>query len=201
MLDMRKRGLLATGVLLFLSAGLLAHAPSAFAGRAPRQDQPERSKFYALQIICKKEVQNAKDSLGAPDGIVAEILPGGQLVMLMENMLFPSRMVGNGETGGCVDSGSVVGKGESDFVLEGRFTWQDTKGEQRHEWIPLAPTLTGFCVFPPPLAIYSSKDTAGVDMIRISNLGTESLFVDAVIGYEWMFWRLDALMRRAEAGR
>src|SRR4030042_5463571 len=107
MLDMRKRGLVTTGVLLFLSAGLLAHVPSAFAGRAPRQDQPERSKFYALQVVCEKEVQNSKDSLGVPDDSYAELLPGGQLVVLMEKSF--------------IDSGNVVCKGEVDYGLEGFF--------------------------------------------------------------------------------
>jgi len=173
--------------LLFLSAGLLTYTLSRFAGKAPRQDQPQRPKFYALQVVYEKQVQNAKDSLRSPDDQFAEILPGGQLVLLMENILFPSPITGNGETAGCVDSGSVVGKEETDFGLEGRFMWQDTQGEQRHEWIPLGPTATGFCISPPPLAIYSFKDSAGVDMIRITNPGTKSLFVDAVIGYMWMF--------------
>ena len=103
--------------------------------------------------------------------------------MLMENILFPSRIVGNLETAGCLDSGSVVGKGEADFGLEGRFTWQDTQGEQHHEWILLGVSATGFCISPPPLPIHPFEDSAGVDMIRITNPGTKSLFVDAVIGY------------------
>ncbi|MGB7295444.1 MAG: hypothetical protein WBC70_07630 [Candidatus Aminicenantales bacterium] len=186
MVDLRRR-LLSAGLLLFLSAGVLAPAPSDFAGNPSGQDQPQGSKFYALSIVCQKDVQSVKDSLGPPDGRFAEISPGGQLVMLMENILFPSRMVGNFETGGggCLDSGSVVGKAESDFGLEGRFTWQDSEGEQHHEWIPLGPTATGFCISPAPLAVYSFKDSAGVDMIRITNPGTKSLFVDAVIGYIW----------------
>ena len=182
-MDLRRRGLPSAGILLFLSAGILACASSGFTGKTAGQDQPERSKFYALQVVCEKQVQNAKDSLGAPDGRSTEILPGGQLIVLMANILFPSRIIGNGESTGCLDSGSLVGKGEVDFGLVGRFTWQDTQSDQRHEWIPLGPTATGFCISPPPLAINSFKDSAGVDMIRITNPGTKSLFVDAVIGY------------------
>ena len=185
-MNLRSR-LLSTGLLLFLSASLLVPAPNSFHEKRPGQDQQERSKFYALQVVCEKKIQNAENSLGSPDGHFAEILPGGQLVMLMENMLFPSRMVGNGETGGCVDSGSVVGKGETDFGLEGRFTWQDAQGEEHHEWVPLGPTVTGFCISPPPLAVCSFKDTSGVDLVRITNAGSKSLFVDAVIGYTWTF--------------
>jgi hypothetical protein len=84
---MRKRGLPA-GFLLFLSVGLLTRAPSGFAGKAPRHDQPQKPKFYALGVVCQKDVQNAKDSLGTPDSRYAEILPGGQLVVLMENKLY-----------------------------------------------------------------------------------------------------------------
>jgi hypothetical protein len=188
MVDLRRR-LLSAGLLLFLSAGILALATSRFPRNHSAQNKPQRPEFYALQVVCEKEVQNAKDLLGAPDSSYAEILPGGQLIMLMEDILLPSRISGYGENAGCVDSGSVVGKGETDFRLEGRFTWEDAQGEQRHEWIPLLPTLTGFCVL--PIAIYPFEDSAGVDMIRIANPGTKSLFVDAVIGYRWMFWRPD----------
>jgi len=144
-------------------------------------------RFYALQVVCEKKVQNAKDSLGVPDGTYAEILPSGQLVMLMANIILPSRISGYGENAGCVDSGSVVGKGETDFGLEGRFRWQDAQGEEHHEWIPLLPTATGFCISPPPLTLCSFEDSSGVDLVRISNTGSKSLFVDAVIGYKWMF--------------
>jgi hypothetical protein len=180
---MRKRRSLPASFLLFLSAGLLTYKPSGLAGKAPRQDQPQRPKFYALQVVYEKQVQNAKDSLRSPDGQFAEILPGGQLVLLMENILFPSPIIGNGEIAGCLDSGSVVGKGEADFGLEGRFTWQDTQGEQHHEWVLLGVSAIGFCISPPPLPSHPFEDSAGVDMIRITNPGTKSLFVDAVIGY------------------
>jgi hypothetical protein len=142
--------------------------------------------FYALQVVSEEKAQNATDSLGEPDGRSAEILPGGQLVVLMEKILSPSRVIGYGENEGCTDSGSVVGKG-GDFGLEGRFTWHDAQGEEHHEWIRLGPTATGFCIPPPPLEAYSSEDSSGVDMVRITNTGTEPLFVDAVIGYEWTF--------------
>jgi hypothetical protein len=182
---MRKRELLSVGLLFFLSAGLLALALSGFPVKAPLQDQPQRVQFYALQIVCDKQVQNAKDSLGAPDGRCAEILPGGQLVVLMEDRIYPYPLpiVGwNLESGGGVpDSGSVVGKGGADFVLEGWFPMQDTQGKQHYDWVPLGVSATGFYLFPPPT--YSFEGGAGVDMIRISNAGTISLFVDAVIGY------------------
>ena len=170
--------------LLFLSAGLLTYTLSGFAGKAPRQDQPQRPKFYALGVVCEKQVQNAKDSLRSPDGQYAEILPGGQLVLLLENILFPSPIIGNGETAGCVDSGSVVGKGGADFSLEGWLPMQDTQGKQHYDWISLGLSVGGFCL---PLidSLCPFDISAATDMIRITNPGTKSLFVDAVIGYTW----------------
>jgi len=178
---MRKRGLLPAGLLLFLSAGLLVRAPSGFPGKTPGQDQPERPKFYALRVVLEKKVQNAKDSLGAPDGRYAEILPGGQLVVFMENKLYPFPIFGwNPEGGGApADSRSVVGKGGMDFSLEGWLPMQDTQDKQHYAWTPLGLSVSGFCL---PL-IYSFEDSAGVDLVRIANTGTKSLFVDAVIGY------------------
>jgi hypothetical protein len=182
---MRKRGLLLAGLLFFLSASILAPAPSGFPGKAPGQNQPQRVEFYALGVVCEKNVQDAKDSLGAPDGRYAEILPGGQLIVLMENKLYPFPIISwNPEGGGAMaDSGSVVGKGGADFSFEGWCPWQDTQGKQHYDWMILGVSATGFIL---PLTC-SFEGSPGVDMIRITNPGTKSLFVDAVIGYsgEW----------------
>jgi hypothetical protein len=180
---MRKRGLPSASFLLFLSTGLLTPAPSGFAGKAPRHDQPQRPKFSALGVVCEKDVQNAKDSLGAPDGRYAEILPAGQLVVLMENKLYSFPGPGwPGEGGAPADSGSMVGKGGADFSLEGWLPMRDTQGNQHYDWIALGLSVSGFCL---PLidSLLPFDISAGTDMIRIVNLGTKSLFVDAVIGY------------------
>jgi len=176
---MRKRGLLRSGFLLFLSAGILAHAPSGFPGKAPGQDQPERPKFYALRVVFEKNVRNARDSLGAPDGRYAEILPGGQLVVLMENKFYYFQIL---------HSGSVVYKGEADYGLEGWFKVQDTLDKQQnYAWMIIHgdPWTPGGFRFLPPYSFEggTASDSTGVDMIRITNPGTKSLFVDAVIGY------------------
>jgi hypothetical protein len=172
---MKIRELITVGVFLGLSGGIIVGArPS-----CSRHDQEKqgRPKFYALRVASEKNVQNARDSLGAPDGLYAEILPGGQLVLLMEKKLYPFPSIGGNPEGGegLADSGSVVGKGGADFSLEGWFTTQDTQDKQHSAWVPLAASSTGFCFWP----LYS----AGANMIRITNLGTKSLFVDAVIGY------------------
>jgi hypothetical protein len=174
--NVRKRGLLPASFLLFLSASLLAHAPSGFSGNPSGQDQPQRPTFYSLQVVCEKKVQNAKDSLGAPDGSYAEILPGGQLVVLMEKTF--------------IDIGTLVFKGEMDYGLEGWFHVQDTQDErQDYAWItfwsgryiPPGMWPGGFSFGPgqPGLSLYGGL---GVDKIRITNGGAKSLFVDAVIG-------------------
>ena len=181
---MRKRILAPASFFFFLSAILLAHSLGGFPGKVAELDQPKRLKFYALGVVCEKEVQNAKDSLGAPDGRCAEILPGGQLVVLMENKLY-SFPVGSGigEGVGFLDSGSVIGKGGADFSLEGWFEWQDGEGKEHHNWISLGLSATGFCL--PLIGALSPFDfSASTDIIRITNRGAKSLFVDAVIGYD-----------------
>ncbi len=170
---MRKRRLLSAGLLLFLSAGLLASAPSGFFGKTQDQGQKERPKFYALRVVSEKNVQNAKDSLSAPDGRYAEILPGGQLVLLMEKKPYPFPF-GNFNAG-LGDSGPVIGKGKMEFGIEGWFPMQDTQGKQYSTWVLLGLSASGFCVWP--------GGSTGVDTIRITNFGIKSVFVDAVIGY------------------
>jgi len=174
---MRKRRLLSAWFLIFLSSALLANVPTSFTGKTAMQVQPERPKFYALQVVFEKNVQDAKDSLGAPDGRYAEIFPGGQLIVLMEKKLYPfpffrSWLEGGG---GLADSGSVAGKGETDFSLEGWFLEQTTQCKPHYVWRSLILSPSGFCVW--------LECKAGVNMIRIANTGTKSLFVDAVLGY------------------
>ena len=174
---MRKRRLLLSGLLLFLSAALLAHDPSGFPGKTPGQDQPERPKFYALRVVFERNVLDAKDSLGSPDGHNAEILPSGQLVVLMENKLYPFPYIISWPEYSIVlaDSGSVVGKGGKDFGLEGWLPMKNTQGKQHFTWKPLGLSVTGFWFW--------LEGSEGVDMIRMTNSGTKSLFVDAVVGF------------------
>jgi hypothetical protein len=173
----RKRGLRLTGLPLFLASGLLASAPSGFPTNASRQDQPQRPKFYAMTVVSERDVLNAKDCVGAPDGRFAEILPGGQLVVRTEKTF--------------IDIGTLVFKGEMDYGLEALYHVQDT-GEERQDYawiifwngkyIPpgMWPGGFSFGVGPPGFSLYGGL---GVEKIRITNAGTKSLFVDAVIGY------------------
>jgi len=169
---LRKSGLLTVAFLLFLSAGLLARAPSSFPGKMERLGQPERPKFYAICVVFGKDVLNAKNSLGAPDGCYMEILPGGQLVLLMEKNF--------------IDSGTVVCKGEEDYGLEAWVQMQDTQDEQQnYAWMIIQREPSNRFVF---LGCDPNSGMGGywgmaVNTVRITNAGTNSLFVDAVIGY------------------
>ena len=176
--------LVKSGLLLFLSISILGHPPSSFPGKVSGQDQPERPKFYAHRVVSEKNVQNAKDSLGAPDGRYTEILPGGQLVLLMKKELYLFPVVGGDPVAGNVaqaDSGSFVAKGGADIGLEVWSPWEDEENKQHHDWMAVGLSATGFIL---PMFYAFKGRTTGVNMIRITNPGTKSLFVDAVIGYD-----------------
>jgi hypothetical protein len=168
---LRTKGLLTASLLLFLSTGLLASAPNVFSGKT--WGQPERSKFFALRVVSEKNVVNAKDSLGAPDGRSAEILPGGQLVLFMERNF--------------IDIGTLVCKGEEDYGLEGRVHVQNTQVEhQDYAWMIIhRDPSNGFDFITVDAGGNFCPGSWGmtVNMIRITNIGTKSLFMDAVIGY------------------
>ncbi|MDH7514047.1 MAG: hypothetical protein QHH14_13960 [Clostridiales bacterium] len=163
---MKIRKLIFSGVFLGLFGGIVIGArPFCY---PHNQGKKERPKFYAIQVISEKNVQNAKDSLGVPDGHYAEISSGGQLVLLMEKNF--------------IDSGTVVCKGETDYGLEGWFRIQETKDErQNYGWILIQREFCNRFLFFPESYIWFGN--TGVNVIRISNVGTKSLFVDAVIGY------------------
>ncbi len=167
--------------MLFLSMGSLVRAKGCLSGKMENPDQSERQKFFAVRVVSEKNVLNAKNSLGAPDGGYAEILLGGQLVVIMAKELNFSPI---NPDGGALDSGSIDGKGGAEIDLEGWFPMRDTQGKQYYEWMPLAISGTGFLIFSSPELTDSSEGRSGVDMIRITNHGTKSLFVDAVIGYD-----------------
>jgi hypothetical protein len=175
------RVLITLCVVLGLSGGIIVVAEPSYYRHD--QEEQERPKFYALRVVSEKNVQNAKDSLGAPDGCYAEILPGGQLVLLMERELCLFPAVGGDPVAGNVaqaDSGSFVAKGGADIGLEVWSPWEDEENKQRHDWMAVGLSATGF-ILP---VFYAFKGSAtGVNMIRITNVGNESLFVDAVIGY------------------
>ncbi len=175
---MRIIGALLLSLLLFVFLVSLVGDPDGLSGRGQDQNQAERPKFYAVQVISEKGVLNAKDALGAPDGHYTEILPGGQLVLLMEKELyvFP---VGGQDWVGLAYSGAIVAKGETPAALEGWIPIRDLRGDKRHDWVSIgmgSPPNPGWPGWP--------EGTVRTHKIRITNTGTESLFVDAIIGWQ-----------------
>jgi hypothetical protein len=168
-----RKGFLGAGSLLFLLAGFLASGTSSSPGRAKGRRQSEGPKFYALRVVSEKDVANAENSVGAPDGRFAEIMPGGQLVLLMEKKLsvFP---VGSDSGGGLAYSGVIVSKGDTDSLLEGWLANHKARGAGR-AWVPLGQSSTFYYALP--------GGHLSVEMVRITNFGPESLFVDSIIGY------------------
>jgi hypothetical protein len=166
---MKIRDLITLGVFLSLSGGIIVGArPSCY---RHDQEKKERPKFCALRVVSEKNAQKAGDSLGAPDGRYAEILPGGQLVLLMEKNF--------------IDSSTVVCEGEEDYGLEGWFRIQDTQDErQNYQWMIIQRESSNrFTFISGQGYFYEWWGNTGVNMIRITNFGTKSLFVDAAIGY------------------
>ncbi|MHA1280401.1 MAG: hypothetical protein ACTSQ8_24790 [Candidatus Helarchaeota archaeon] len=132
------------------------------------QKKEERPKFYALHVVSKNDVRNAKNSLGLPDKRYAEILPNGQIVLQMEDNF--------------IDCGEVICRGEKNFSLEGWFNIQEKQNQaENYAWMIIQrESINRFLFFPES---YIWWGDTGVNRIRITNLGTESLLLDAVIGY------------------
>jgi hypothetical protein len=172
---MRIKSALLRSFLFFAFLVLPGSGPDGLSGKGQDQNQAERPKFYAVQVVSEKGVLNAKDALGAPDGRYAEILPGGQLVLLMEKKLYVF-LVGSQDSGGGLDySGTVVAKGETAAVLEGWLPVVEAQGGG-HRWIPIGQGSTVYYILP--------ESIMRTDLVRITNTGTTSLFVDAIIGVE-----------------
>jgi len=164
---MKIRELITAGLFICLSGGIIIGARPSLDWH--NQEKEERPKFYALRVVSEKNVQNARDSLCAPDGQYTEISPSGQLVLLMEKNF--------------IDGGTIICKGEVHYGLEGWFHIQETQDQpQNYTWMIIQrESCNRFLFFP---GSYIWWGNTGVNMIRITNLGTKSLFVDAVIGYD-----------------
>jgi len=131
-----------------------------------------RPKFFALSVVSEHEVRNAESALGPPDGRFAELGPGAQIVLRMEKDF--------------VDTGEIFGKGEINYGLEGLFHVGEASSQpETYAWMiigrdSLRPLRF---LFSPASSLWGST---GVNTIRITNLGSESLLLDAVIGYGYM---------------
>ena len=162
---MKIRYFIIAALFIYLSGGIIIEATPFLDWK----DQKEkRQKFYALRIVLEKDVQNTKDCLGMPDDRYAEILPGRQIVLLMEENF--------------IDYGTVVCKGELNYTIEGCFYIQETQApDKNYAWMIIQRESFNRFIFFPESYIWWGR--TGANVIRITNLGTESLFVDAILGY------------------
>lgn len=153
------------GLALAVAAGIALLEPAAPA--APRP-QDKKDEFYARSVVDKVEVVSPEEALGEPDGLFAEIRPGGELTVRMESRIYYSESS---------DDGSVVTKGVASYGLAGLFR-MDEEGEDA--WQPLHPGRGpgGFKFGPAMFPVAQSTDT-----IRIVNDDTKPVYVDAVVGY------------------
>ena len=161
-----------TVAFLVLSAGILAAGRPSETGLKRAQGQEERPKFYATRIISEEGVINARQALGEPDGRYAEIAPGGRMVLLMENRIYPSTTF---------DDGKVFVKEDSDYGLEGWFPTSGSQKDPGFAWMLLirGQSSGGFRV----ALVDALAGNAGVNMIRIANNDTKPILLDAVAGY------------------
>jgi len=173
---MMKRAFPAFVVLAALAAGAAVLAGPLGPAPQPGQDKESRSEFYVSRVVSSEGVKDAKEVLGKPDGRYAEIAPGGRMTLLMERPMLPSAVF---------DDGTVVSTGETDFGLEGWFIAAEANQAAQYAWMPLfsGKSPGGFRVTSQDMIRGTPEGSPGVHLIRISNNGTKTLLLDAVVGY------------------
>lgn len=160
----RRTGVRIASLAFVGMAGLLALRAAYPGGR-----QEHRPGFYAQKVLDHINVVAAGNALGAPDGRVAEIRPGGEMTVHMEQPIY--YLEGQ-------DDGAVVIKGDGQYGLAGLIKMSE---EENFAWQPLVPGRSpgGFKLSTDPFVAPQTTDT-----IRIVNDGTRPVFVDAVIGFK-----------------
>jgi hypothetical protein len=155
--------------------------------------EQQRSEFYANEVMHPGSnlVVNPDDVLGSPDNKYAKIMPGGELIVKMEKPFSPLAFYNDGR---------LVVKGEAEYSVSVLVPFQESElknyqvipSKAEFAWREVIPGIVtgGFDLpFAPQLEplVYSSTREAvpglGVNTLRIMNLGTKPLSIDAVIGY------------------
>lgn len=123
------------------------------------------NKFYAKEYFNPGTnlVINPEYVMGKPDNKYSEILPNGELTVIMEKPF--SKLMFYAE-------GRIVSKNESDYSVAALVHME---GEEA--WRELVPTA-----IPGALDIPHDAQTL-VNTIKIKNTGSEPIHIDAVIGY------------------
>lgn len=155
----------AAGLCCLCAAGILALS-TVWPGVGPAQQA--RPAFYGKDILDDIDVVAPEEALGEADGRFAEIRPGGEMTVLMDDRIYYSD---------ASDDGRVVTKGEGQYGLAGLFRMTE---EGEPAWQPLIPggTPGGFKLGSVMFPVAQSTDT-----IKIVNDDSRSVFVDAVLGY------------------
>jgi hypothetical protein len=124
--------------------------------------------FYAKRVIDKINVNTPENVLGKPDGKFAEVKPGGELTVVMEEQIVFNT---------AADDGFVVVQGETPYGLAGLFSFSD---EGKTAWQPLWPgsMKNGF-----KLGTDIFLSIQRTNIIKIANDDPEqALLVDAIAG-------------------
>ncbi|MGB9765582.1 MAG: hypothetical protein ACPLZD_09565 [Candidatus Saccharicenans sp.] len=124
--------------------------------------------FYAQRVLNSVNVNNPENILGEPDGRFAEIKPGGELTVVMEQPVFYHQTS---------DDGFLVVKGDTSYGLAGLFQMNE---EGKLSWLPLSPgkEKNGFKLGTDPFVSLQR-----ISVIKIVNDDEHnSLFVDAIAG-------------------
>jgi hypothetical protein len=124
-------------------------------------------KFYAKQVVDQISVNAPENALGRPDGRYAEIKPGGDMTVLMDNVLYFLEGA---------DDGYVVVKAEGAYGLAGLFRMSE---EGAPAWLPLAP---GSAPGRFKLGTMRFSPVQSTDSIRVVNDGDRPVYLDAVVG-------------------
>lgn len=128
-----------------------------------------RGEFYADKVVDHINVVAPENALGEPDGRFAEIRPGGEMTVRMEQQIF--YLEGS-------DDGAVVAKGPGQYGVAGLMQMSE---EGEFAWQPLVPGRSpgGFKLSTDWFAAPQATDT-----IRIINDDTRPVLVDAVVGFK-----------------
>jgi hypothetical protein len=166
-IGMSVKNLIPAAVFLGLTAVSVVSLPSAYV-----QEKEERPAFHVKRVVFDNNVENAQNAAGKPDGRYAEIKPGGTLVLFMEAKIYPS---------GILDDGLIICREEGNYGLAGWFLTETTDAGPQYAWMPLAKgrSPSSFRI----TTLVPGEGSAGIDMIRIMNDDSKSIFVDAVAGY------------------
>lgn len=146
---------------------LLCAAGVVFMALGADHVQERRREFYAKHVVDHVNINDPESALGKPDGRFAEIKPGGEMTMLMEEALI--FLEGS-------DDGFVVVRGDGAYALAGLFRMSE---EGSPAWQPLTP---GSAPGRFKLGAFRFHTMQSTETLRIVNNDSRPVYLDAVVG-------------------